>query len=573
MVTVQPGHEVNRIGDRPSIDDDDAQHVVYRQEQYADNCCAALQQFWQAELMCDIKVVAQYPDQMKRVISAHKIVLAANIPYFKAMFLSGMHETGANKVHVQNVHPDSLYELIKFAYTGRLTITPDNAQNILAAANFLQLTSIITVAVDVILKHLTVLNCIGIYKFAQLSDIFDLQQAAFKFITNKFVAVSKESDEFLNLKKDDLKEFVFDEQLNINQEEDVFEAIVRWMDASPSTRCDNATELFSGVRFPVMSLSYLNDVVIKSTYMNSEQCKLMFAEAIRYHHDPSSLMLLDTSKTQPRTCVVGTICLLGGLGESSEPLNSVMFYSPHDETWRAGAKMETYRGHVTAVMLNHELYALGGSGVNGCLASAEKYSPSYNRWIPIASMHSPRRSCAAVVAGNRLFVLGGFDGSVYLRSVESYDPDSDTWSHQLAMKHARSELAAVFFDRQLFVLGGMDSKGKHKSVERYDFLNKQWEMMASMTTARAGAGAILLGQDIYVCGGKGTDGILGSMEVYNAEEDLWENLSAKLNVPRVGLCIAALGTQLYVMGGSNGADYLDSTEVYSLITHNWELTT
>ena len=573
MVTVQPGHEVNRIGDRPSIDDDDTQHVVYRQEQYADNCCAALQQFWQAELMCDIKVVAQYPDQMKRVISAHKIVLAANIPYFKAMFLSGMHETGANKVHVQNVHPDSLYELIKFAYTGRLTITPDNAQNILAAANFLQLTSIITVAVDVILKHLTVLNCIGIYKFAQLSDIFDLQQAAFKFITNKFVAVSKESDEFLNLKKDDLKEFVFDEQLNINQEEDVFEAIVRWMDASPSTRCDNATELFSGVRFPVMSLSYLNDVVIKSTYMNSEQCKLMFAEAIRYHHDPSSLMLLDTSKTQPRTCVVGTICLLGGLGESSEPLNSVMFYSPHDETWRAGAKMETYRGHVTAVMLNHELYALGGSGVNGCLASAEKYSPSYNRWIPIASMHNPRRSCAAVVAGNRLFVLGGFDGSVYLRSVESYDPDSDTWSHQLAMKHARSELAAVFFDRQLFVLGGMDSKGKHKSVERYDFLNKQWEMMASMTTARAGAGAILLGQDIYVCGGKGTDGILGSMEVYNAEEDLWENLSAKLNVPRVGLCIAALGTQLYVMGGSNGADYLDSTEVYSLITHKWELTT
>ena len=570
MVTIQPGHEVNRIVDQSSTDDE---YVVYKQEQYADNFCAALKQFWEAELMCDIEVVAQYPDQMKRVISAHKIVLAANIPYFKAMFLSGMHETGANRVHVQNVHPDSLYEMVKFAYTGCLTITPDTAQNILTAANFLQLPSIITVAVNMMLKHLDVMNCIGIYKFAQASNIFDLQQAAFKFITDKFAAVSKESDEFLTLKKDDLKEFVFDEQLNINQEEDVFEAIVRWMDVSPATRCEHASELFSGVRFPVISLSYLNDAVIKSSYMNSEQCKLMFAEAIRYHHDPSSMMLLDTSKTQPRTCVVGTICLLGGLGESSEPLNSVLFYSPHDEVWRDGAKMDTFRGHVTAVMLDHELYALGGSGVDGCLASGEKYSPSYNRWIPIASMHNPRRSCAAVVVGNRLFVLGGFDGSVYLRSVESYDPDSDAWSHQLAMKHARSELAAVFFDKQLFVMGGMDSKSKHKSVERYDFLNKQWEMMASMTTARAGAGAILLGQDIYVCGGQGADGILGSMEVYNAEEDLWETLSAKLNVPRVGLCIAALGTQLYVMGGSNGADYLDSTEVYSLITHKWELTT
>lgn len=572
MVTVKPGHEVSKIADQPSADDD-TQFVLYKQEQFTDNCCAALEQFWEGELMCDIELVAQYPNQTKRIISAHKIVLAANIPYFRAMFLSGMNETAATRVHVQNVHPDSLYEMVKFAYTGRLTITPDTAQNILSAANFLQLPSIITVAVNVMLKHLSVMNCIGTYKFAQASDIFDLQQAAFKFTIDNFVEVSKESDEFLTLKKEDLKEFVFDEQLNINQEEDVFEAVVRWMDVSPATRCDDASELFSGVRFPLMSLSYLNDVVIKSSYMNSELCKLMFAEAIRYHHDPSSLTLLDTTKTQPRSCVVGAICVLGGLGESSEPLNSVLFYSPHNEMWRDGMKMDTHRGHVTAVMLNHELYALGGSGVNSCLASAEKYSPSSNRWVPIASMNSPRRSCATVVVGNRLFVLGGYDGSVYLRSVESYDPALDVWSHQPAMKYARSELAAVFYDKRLYVMGGMDSKGKHKSMERYDFLNKQWEMMASMTTARSGAGAILLGQDIYVCGGQGTDSILDTMEVYSAEEDLWESLKARLNVPRVGLGIAALGTRLYVMGGSNGADYLDSTEIYSLITHEWKLTT
>jgi len=561
---------MNGIADQPSIDDE---CVVYKQEQFTVNCCAALKQFWEGELMCDIELVAQYPNLTKRIISAHKIVLAANIPYFKAMFLSGMNETVASRVHVQDIHPDSLYEMVKFSYTGCLIITPDTAQNILSAANFLHLPGIVTVAGNLMLKHLTTMNCIGIYKFAQASNIFDLQQAAYKFITDNFVTVSKESEEFLTLKKDDIKEFVFDEQINVDQEEDVFEAIVRWMEVSPTTRCDYATELFTGVRFPVISLSYLNEVVAKSSYMNSESCKLMFAEAIRYHHDPSNLMLLDSSKTQPRSCVVGTICLLGGLGESSEPLNSVLFYSPHDQVWRDGAKMGTHRGHVTTVMLNHELYALGGSGVDGCLASAEKYSPTYNRWVSIASMHSPRRSCAAVVVGNKLFVLGGFDGSVYLRSVESYDPDLDTWSHQLAMKHARSELAAVFSDKRLYAMGGMDSKSKHKSVERYDILNKQWEMIASMTTARAGAAAILLNQDIYICGGQGIDTILDSMEVYNAEEDLWESLKATLNVPRVGLGIAMLGTQLYVMGGSNGADYLDSTEVYSLITHEWKLTT
>lgn len=573
MLSVQPGHEVNRVADQWSTGDDNTQCIVYKQERFPDNCCAALEQFWEAELMCDIELVSQYPNHAKKIIAAHKIVLAANIPYFKAMFLSGMNETGAKRVHLQEVHPDSLHKMVKFAYTGCLTITPNTAQNILSAANFLQLPGIITVAVNLMLKHLTITNCIGVYKFSQTANIFDLEQAAYKFALDNFVAVSKESDEFLTLKAEDVKEFVYSEKININQEEDVFEAIVEWIDVSPTSRYDHATELLAGVRFPLISLPYLNDVVAKCSYMNSEQCKLMFAEAIRYHHDPSSMMLLDSSKTQPRSCVVGSICLIGGLGESSEPLNSVLFFNPHNQDWRDGAKMGTHRGHVTTVMLNQELYALGGSGVDGCLSTAEKFSPSHNQWVPIASMNSPRRSCAAVVVGSRLFVLGGFDGSVYLRSVESYDPESDTWSHQLAMKHARSELAAVFFDKRLYVMGGMDSKNKLKSVERYDILNKQWEIVTSMTTPRAGAGVILVGQDIYVCGGQGSDAILDSMEVYNAEEDLWETLKAKLNIPRVGLCIAALGTHLYVMGGSNGADYLDSTEIYSLITHEWKLST
>jgi len=573
MLSVQPGHEVSRIAIHPSLDNDKDQPCVYKQERFTDNCCAALEQFWEGELMCDVELVAQYPNETKRVVPAHRLVLAANIPYFKAMFLSGMNESASFKIHLKNIHPDSLYEMVKFAYTGRLVITPESAQNILSAAGFLQLPEVITVAVNFVLKQLNVMNCIGIYKFAQASNIFDLEEAALKFAKDNFVEVTKKSEEFLTLKKIDLLEFVLDEKININQEEDVFEAIIRWLDAAPSTRCDYATDLFAAVKFPVMSLSYLNEVVAKSSFMNSESCKLMFAEAIRYHHDPSNLMLSDVSKTQPRSCVIGTICLLGGLGDSSEPLDSVLFYSPHDQAWRDGAKMSTHRGHVATVMMNHELYVLGGSGVDGCLDTAEKYSPMYNRWIPIASMNSPRRSCAVAVVGNKLFVMGGYDGSVYLRSVESYDPEEDSWSNHLAMKSARSELTAVFLDKRLYAMGGMDSKTKHKTVERYDLLNKQWEMVASMTVARAGAGSILVGQDIYVCGGQSHDAILDSMEVYNAEENLWESLKAKLNVPRVGLCISSLGTQIYVMGGSDGSDYLDSTEVYSLINHEWKLAT
>ena len=65
--------------------------------------------------LCDIVLRTQ-----NSRFSAHRIVLASQIPYFEGMLLSGMIEQDKNEIEIAGVEPHTLQVLIDFAYTGYL---------------------------------------------------------------------------------------------------------------------------------------------------------------------------------------------------------------------------------------------------------------------------------------------------------------------------------------------------------------------------------------------------------------------------------------------------------------------
>lgn len=540
-------------------------HCTFLQDDHEQVCLKALKEMWEDRQLCDVRLVVG-----DVTVEAHRAVLAATVPYFKTLF-SKEWNPKENEVILKDINANSLQSIVSFVYTGEVEIATDTVEQLLVAAKYLHLPAIVDACVSFITRHLSADTCVNACCFAQLHGLRDLLDAVTTYIVKNFGHVAKVND-FIDLSFEDLKMFISMDNITVAGEEEVFFAVTKWLQHNPSERSQHAETLFDLVRFPTIPLRFLKEVVSKDPVVSiSQACQGMLKEAMEYHQNPSVISFISPKKTQPRSSFMGHICLVGGINDEGAPLNQVDFFIPNEEAWREGTRMNAMRSRFSLALCNGYLYAIGGSQATSCLSAVERYSPKFDVWEPVAPMNTSRRSCAAVVVGGRIFVLGGMDGNIFLRSVEVLSPNDNAWVYQPAMLEARSEHAAVFHDAYIYAIGGNNSHDRLSRVERFDIINRQWHMVGGMTVPRSNFGAVLLGQEIFVCGGQSANKseVLSTAEVFNTDENVWEEICAKMATPRVGLAVVSMGNKVYALGGSNGSQYLDSVECYDPSKQKW----
>lgn len=516
--------------------------------------------------LCD--VVLRVRD---REIPTHRAVLSACSSYFLAMFTHELLESEQETVEIKDMDPDILSTLVDFAYTGHITVTVENVQEVLSAASLLQISHVQNLCCEFLKKQLDATNCLGIKCFAEANGCSQLSDIINTFARQHFEEVALGS-EFLNNNWENIAALISSNDLNVDREEKVYLSVMEWVKQSPSERKEHLPKLLACVRLPMLSVPFLmKEVDTEALIRDNVYCRDLVDEAKRFHLLPEGRDIRSTnSRFVPRKSTLGTLYAVGGKESSESITRSVESYNFKEDKWSEATGMIVRRQQLGVGVLDGKVYAVGGSDGSLRLSSVECFDTSTNFWSFVAPMSTCRSGVGVGVLGGAMYAAGGYDGRACLNTVERFDLDKNLWSPVAQMSTRRSFPGVAVFSGKLYIFGGNDGTSFLNVVECYDPHINRWCTLTPLMKPRAGIGVTVLGQQIFVAGGNDGTSRLDSFDFLDVRSGKWHS-AAHMTSSRDGVCLCTLGNNLVAVGGINGPSYLKSSEIYDPVNNTWEV--
>lgn len=497
---------------------------------------------------------------------AHKLVLASASPYFKAMFTGGLKECDMSHVKLQGVCPTTLARILQFMYTGIIRVTEVTVCQLLPAATMFQVPDIINACCVFLERQLDPSNVIGIANFAEQHGCKELHEKANQFIEQHFTQICQE-EEFFQLSAMQLVALVKKDALNVQDEQDVYQAVLQWVKYDEENRRPKMEHILQAVRCQYLTPAFLSKQMKSCDLLKKlPQCQKYLAQIFKdmtLHKKPC---VKERTPNTPRV-----IYIAGGYLRYS--LDILEAFNADDKTWTQLAKLTVPRSGLGGAFLKGMFYAVGGR--NNAPGSSydsdwvDRYHPVLDQWRPCCPMTTPRNRVGVAVMDGYLYAVGGSSGSDYHSSVERYEPDEDRWTLVRPMQYKRLGVGVAVVNRMLYAMGGYDGINRLNSAESYHPENDEWTPISPMHVARSGAGVATLNNCVYVVGGYDGSKQLNSVECYDTEKDTWE-FRAPIRISRSALSLTVLDGKLYAMGGYDGTSFLSIVEVYDPTKDVWE---
>lgn len=517
--------------------------------------------------LCDVLLIVG-----STKIWAHRAVLSACSPYFQAMFTGELRgqESRQREIEIRDVDEHAMEVLVDFAYTAHAVIDENNVQVLLPASCLLQITEIQDKCCEYLKRQLDPSNCLGIRAFADTHTCHELLEYANKFTHDKFQEVI-ESEEFLLLPVNQLIEIISSDELNVQTEEQVYNAIISWVKYNVADRRQNLALVLQHVRLSQLTAKFLVGTVGSNLLIKSDEaCRDLVDEAKNYLLLPQERAQMVGPRFRPRKPVKRNEMLYAvGGWRSGEAIDTVERYDQLRDEWSLVAPMTKKRCGVGVSVLNDLLYAVGGHDGESYLNSIERYDPKMDRWSnDVAPSSYCRTSVGVAVLNNVLYAVGGQDGVSCLNYVEKYDPTTNRWTIVAPMCIRRLGVAVAVLNGYLYAIGGSDGQCPLDSVERYDPRTNRWTLVTPMNTRRKHLGCVVYNGMIYAVGGRDNTTELCSAERYNPVTNQWQPIVA-MNCQRSGVGLAVVNNLIYAVGGFDGVNYLKSVEVFDPEKNQW----
>ncbi|XP_061544507.1 kelch repeat and BTB domain-containing protein 12 isoform X2 [Phycodurus eques] len=202
-----------------------------------------------------------------------------------------------------------------------------------------------------------------------------------------------------------------------------------------------------------------------------------------------------------------TLYLIGGLMKLKNQLlitNCVERWSLQGGPWRSAAPLPVPLAYHSVVRLKDRLYVIGGRTPQSYRMDDEpdrlsnrllEYDPNINKWTERGPMKYSKYRCSAVVLNGEIFVMGGIgcegvdrgQSRRCLDAVELYNPDGDYWRDgpslpcsQLSLRTNASNAGVV--GGKIYVCGYYKGADRHdditKDILELDAWENRWTVIA-----------------------------------------------------------------------------------------------
>jgi N-acetylneuraminic acid mutarotase len=491
------------------------------------------------------------------------------------MFVANMAEAHSKVIPLLDLDPISVGDVINFCYFGRIKINHDNVQNLVMTSGMFQMINLRDRCANYMKEYIDLTNCVDVFTFGDFHDCPILREAAKTFILQNFQKVPL-SEHMCKLPFQSFLDVIKDDDLDIEKEEHVFEAVIKWVNHNLAERKGFLLKLMEEVRFVHMADEYISNVISKHQ-MVAENAFLtgrisvvkLFKSTQSASNDLDLELAHDfqlNAKRRLGMYAKNVIVFAGGGRPPScrsftcfDPVANTSYLGlPPNPTFDHKYKIDN---HQLVVTEQNQIYFIGGifysdyhfEDAAPAFCDVMRYEPATHIWVRCPRMTSPRCAFAAVARGEDILATGGkatFPGGQAMSSVEYFDAEEKKWSVVNPMPFALYHHSATAWRDCAYVLGGQSDTGDVQCVNfQLNFETESWTLLEHMLRPRTEFGVSVLGDEIVVvCGKSEVKTELLSVEAYNPVTNKWRFLK---DFPEDRKCpvVVALDGKLYVCGG------------------------
>ena len=502
------------------------------------NVMKGLAEQWQAGKLCDVELNVE-----GKKISAHKNILAASSPYFHSLFLGDFKESNWSEISILGFTHTAMRVILNAIYTNKLELTNGTVGEILAAADFLQISGISELCEKHMLRNLSCETC---FQFLKLFETFNLgvgSTVANDFIVGHFTSLST-NKEFLEISKEALCSYIDNDMLSSESEIEIFRTAQTWIEHDRG-RWKSAPEIMRSVRLSRIPLEILKGELRLIPFMGEiQECMDLLFEAMKYQHNIYSQPIYNGPINKPR----------------GEPSFFVIEGGKLDYDQEAEDFKFSILDHKTKMWY--------------------VYMKDLSMFPVVKSMSTTFAcdSVSVVTCGNFLFLFG-VENTAFSPVTMRYDATMEKWIRLKPVPDQATVGSSVVRVGDVIIMaGGMyvekDSTSKilydkfTKNVHKYHIASNTWSAGTDLPEPLVFAGSCEWKEMMYVSGGEVSQGdrsiTTDQVWAYDVNSDNWVP-KPKMPYPMRSPCLAAFNDTLYAFGSA----HQDGVSILRLENWTW----